>query len=240
MKRVFAVGLLLSLTAGAAQAQLSTFPVWYSPAFGSGVGVFANFGTGLNDDAKFGTDAPLAFGGHIMVGASAFKGWAGANYVNPKVTGVDKEVSFGGNLGVAIYQGSTTPVYVDLMAGVGYSKFGSGAGELKQLMFPIALPIAYGAALEGGTTVEVWAAPALLIFRTEVGGAGSESDMGFGAGGGINVYSAMGIGGFVAVDWSSTKFLGATEALTPFRVGAGLGWKFAVPSFPAAKGLVGG
>jgi hypothetical protein len=236
MKRVFAVCLLLSLSAGAAQAQLHTFPVWYSPAFGSGVGVFANFGTGLNDDAKFGDSAPLAFGGHIMVGASAFKGWAGANYVNPKVTGADKEVTFGGNVGVGIYQGSTTPIYVDIMAGVGYAKFGGDS----ELNFPVALPIAYGAALEGGTTVEVWAAPVLQIysFSPEVGS--SQTEIGFGAGGGVNVYSAMGIGGFVAVDWQSVKIGDPGVTWKPFRLGAGLGWKFTVPSFPDSKGLAGG
>jgi len=240
MKRVFAVCLLLSLGAGAAQAQLASFPVWYSPAFGSGVGIFGTFGTGLNDDAKFGDSAPLAFGGHINIGVSAFKMWAGANYVNPKVDGVDNELSFGGNLGVGIYKGASSPVYVDLMVGAGYAKFGSGAFEEKVLNVPIAIPIAYGAALQGGTTVEVWVAPHVIWWNWTVGGGDSESDIGFGAGGGINVYSAMGIGGFVNADWSTTKFGGATESTTPFRLGAGLAWKFTVPSFSESKGLMGG
>jgi hypothetical protein len=240
MKRVFAVCLLLSLSAGAAQAQLASFPIWFSPAFGSGVGIFATFGTGLNDDAKFGDSAPLAFGGNVVIGASAFKGWVGANYVDPKVTGVDKEITFGGNFGVGIYKGASSPVYVDLMVGAGYSKFGSGATEVKVINIPISVPLAYGAELQGGTTVEIWVAPHVIYWSTKVGGGSSESDFGFGGGGGINVYSAMGIGGFVNADWSSTTFAAATSATQPFRIGAGVGWKFTVPSFPAAKGLAGG
>jgi hypothetical protein len=241
MKRVFAVCLLLSLSAGAAQAQLNTFPVWFSPAFGSGVGVFANFGTGLNDDAKFGDSAPLAFGGQVVFGASAFKAWAGVNYVDPKVTGADKELSFGGNVGVGIYKGASSPVYVDLMVGVGSAKFGSGATEVKVLNFPISIPLAYGAELQGGTTVEIWVAPHMIYWSTKVGGGSSESDLGFGGGIGLNVYSQMGISGFINADWSSTKFGdAATESTSPLRIGAGVGWKFSVPSLPEGKGLAGG
>jgi hypothetical protein len=246
MKRVFAVCLLLSLGAGAAaQAQLATTPMWFSPAFGSGVGVFATWGMGVNDDAKYsgtaGTSSPMAFGGTILLGVSSFKANVTANYVDTKVAGLDNEATFGGNLGVALYQGGPeTPVYVDLMVGVGYAKFGEGAFESKTMNFPVSIPIAYGAQLQGGSTVEVWMAPRVIFWNWSVGGGDSESDIGFGGGFGINFYSAMGLGGFVNADWSSTKFGTATTSTQPFRVGAGLAWKFSVPSFAPSKGLIGG
>ena len=235
MKRVFAVCLLLSLSAGAAQAQLATFPGWYSPAFGSGVGIFANFGTGLNDDAKFDTSSPLAFGGHVLVSASAFKAWAGANYLDTKVTGADKEVTFGGNLGVALYQGAETPIYIDLMVGLGIAKIGT----VSQTTVPIALPIAYGAELQNGALVEVWIAPRAYFFSTKPEGVESSSDWGWGGGAGINFYSQLGLGAFVNFQWLTVTPEGAPSATQPLNLGAGLSWRFGVPSFPEGKGLFG-
>jgi hypothetical protein len=240
------IGLVMSLGAGTARAQTQAFPVWYSPAFGSGVGIFGDWATGLNDDAKVGTDAPMTFGGHIMFGASAFKISAGAWYFNPRVDGLKKPIDFGGNLGVSIYKGATSPINVDLMAGAGYSKLQTddtvtvGAFETKIWNFPVGLPISYGATLQGGHMVEPWVAPILQIYNWKQDGGTSNTDIGFGVSGGINFYSAMGIGVFVVADWQSVTFEGDTESTKPFRLGAGLSWKFSVPSLPESKGLVGG
>ena len=46
-------GLVLSLGVGAARAQVPTMPVFFSPAFGTGVGIYGDLGFGLNDDAKY-------------------------------------------------------------------------------------------------------------------------------------------------------------------------------------------
>jgi hypothetical protein len=240
------VGLAMSL-AGAAQAQTAAVPVWYSPAFGAGVGIFGDWGTGLNEDAKFdtGVDAssPMAFGGHILFGAAQFKISAGAWYLDTKNDLLKKPINFGGNLGVTIYKGATSPIYVDLMAGAGYTKLQdtSGTDLSTTWAFPIGLPIAYGATLSGGHMVEPWVAPALLIFSDKDQVADTSfTKIGFGVSGGINFYSAMGIGVYVVADWSSAKRFGATESISPFRLGAGLAWRFSVPSLPESKGFVGG
>jgi opacity protein-like surface antigen len=240
------VGLAMSLAAGAAQAQTEAFQNWYSPAMGAGVGIFGDFSLGLNDDAKYGTDSPLAFGGHIQFGAAQFKANGGVWYLDTKVDELKKPITFGGNVGVSIYQGGTSPIYVDLMAGVGYTQIKDTTAtpeKFKTLHFPIALPISYGAMLGGGHTVEPWVAPILHIYNDKTEGTLADTSItkiGFGVSGGINFYSAMGIGAFAFVDWQSVKRFGAAEAVKPFTLGAGLSWRFSVPSLPESKGFVGG
>jgi len=241
------VGLVFGLV-GTAQAQTQGMPVWYSPAFGAGVGIFGDFGTGLNDDAKISDSAPMNFGGHILFGASQFKIWAGAWSFDPKddLDALKKPINFGGNLGVTIYKGGGSPVVVDLMAGAGLSKLEVEAtGEkITSWNFPIGLPIAYGAELSGGHLIEPWIAPILQIYsdKSEGFGAGvdtSKTNLGFGVSGGINFYSSMGLGAYVTLDWQSVKRLDATESIKPLRLGAGLAWRFRVASLPEAKGFAG-
>jgi opacity protein-like surface antigen len=238
------VGLAISL-AGAAQAQTASVPVWYSPAFGAGVGIFGDWGTGLNDDAKFADSAPMSFGGHILFGAAQFKISAGAWYLDTKDDELKKPITFGGNLGVTIYKGATSPIFVDLMVGVGNTTIKDTSDTFKTTTwaFPIGLPIAYGATLSGGHMVEPWIAPQAIIFSDKTEGFAvdtSVTKVGFGVSGGINFYSAMGIGVYVVADWSSAKRFGSDESISPFRLGAGLAWRFSVPSLPESKGFVGG
>ena len=249
------VGLLLS-PAGTAQAQLFNMPVWSSPAFGSGVGIYGDFGVGLNDDAKF-TDpvtetlnsAPLAFGGHVMVGVSMFQIWAGASYVDPKDDNdpalIDNEVSFGGAVALTLYRGATSPVVVNLQVGAGYVKFADAAMEEEEIWnFPVSLGIAHDAQLQGGAAVKPWIAPVLQIYNTkstEAGvSGGSETDIGFGVAGGIEVVLGMGLGFYVNADWQTVTFGDADESTRPFRLGAGLSYVFRVPSFGDSRDLAGG
>jgi len=243
MKR-FLVGIaLVGLLASTAQAQLAVFPTWYNST-GSGVGIFAMFGMGLNSDAQYADDAsnPAAFGGMVTVNAGVFKAWGGANYVDPKVTGLDKEVTFGGNLGVGLYkQQSASPVYVDLMVGVGYAKFGDAVtGQITQMQFPIAIPIAVALEVSEGYTLAPWFAPGLQIFNTkfsDAAGDTSETNLGFGVAGGLNFQSTMGLSLFVVGDWSTATIGGVKNK--PFRIGAGIGYSFNVSSFGESKGLFG-
>ena len=235
------IGLLLSL-AGTAQAQLFNMPVWSSPAFGTGVGIYGDFGVGLNDDAKFFDSSPLAYGGHVVLGLSMFQIWGGANYVDPKdpatTGGLDKEVTFGGGAALTLYKGATTPVVLNLGVGVGYAKFGATGSEVKQWNFPVTLGIAYDAQLEGGASVQPWIAPVLQIYNTKNGT--SETDIGFGVAGGVQFSLAMGFGAYVSADWQTVTFGSALESTKPFRLGAGLSYVFTVPSFGDARGIAGG
>ncbi|UCF40464.1 MAG: hypothetical protein JSW43_12145 [Gemmatimonadota bacterium] len=230
--------LALSLGVGVAQAQLYNVPVFFSPAFGTGVGVFGDFGMGLNDDAKFGADAPLAFGGHVIVGLSKFQIMGGATYVDTKTTTFDKELSFGGNIALTLFRTPASMVVVNVQAGAGYAKFGTGADEYKELNFPIGVGLALNPPLVGAI-VEPWIAPRAHIFRQTLAGT-SQTEVGFGVSGGVNASLLLGIGAWAAVDWLTIKPEGATESLTPFVLGAGLSWKFSVPSLGIPGGIIGG
>jgi hypothetical protein len=212
-------GLALSLTAGVAHAQLGTMPVFFSPAFGTGVGVYGDFGTGLNDDAKFPDgNSPVAFGGHIILGLSKFQIMGGVSYVDPKdttATPLGKELTYGGNVALTIYQ-------------------------LKQWNFPIGIGIALDLPVVGWF-VEPWVAPRVHIFSTS-GDLLTESqtDVGFGVSGGVNFNLLLGIGAWAALDWLTVTPGDATESVKPLILGAGLSWKFSVPGLGVAGGLVGG
>jgi hypothetical protein len=238
MKRILGsialVGLVAGLAANTASAQLYNMPVFFSPAFGTGVGVFGDFGMGLNDDAKFTTDAPTAFGGHVILGLSKFQIMGGASYVDTKVTGADKELSFGGNLGLTLYRTPASVLVVNVQAGAGYVKF----GDATLWNFPIGVGIAANVPVVGAF-VEPWIAPRVQIFSTSSGGT-SDTDVGFGVSGGINANLLLGIGAWAALDWLTVKPGTSTESVSPMRLGAGLYWKFSVPSLGIPGGLVGG
>ena len=230
----------LSLGAGAAHAQIFNMPVFFSPAFGTGVGIYGDFGTGINDDAKiFGIDeAPQTIGGHAVLGLSKFTIMAGVGSVNSKVTGADKELSYGGNLGLTIYRTPASMVVVNIQAGAGYIKFGDGAAAVKQWNFPIGVGLALDLPVVGWF-VEPWIAPRVHIFSTDEG-TGSETDVGFGVSGGINANLLLGIGAWVALDWLTITPGDLTESVKPLVLGLGLSWKFSVPGLGMASGLVGG
>ena len=232
----------LSLGAGAAHAQIFNMPVFFSPAFGTGVGIYGDFGTGLNDDAKiFGIDeAPQTIGGHAVLGLSKFTIMAGVGSVNSKVTGADKELSYGGNLGLTIYRTPASMVVVNIQAGAGYIKFGDGAGAVKQWNFPIGVGLALDLPVVGWF-VEPWIAPRVHIFSTD-DGTGSETDVGFGLSGGINANLLLGIGAWAALDWLTITPGDdpAATSISPLVLGLGLSWKFSVPGLGMASGLVGG
>jgi hypothetical protein len=233
-------GLVLSLGAGTARAQIYNMPVFFSPAFGTGVGIYGDFGTGLNDDAKpFGESAPQTIGGHAVLGLSKFTIMAGIGSVNTKVDGADKEMSYGGNLGLTIYRSPASMVVFNVQAGAGYVKFGEGATEAKQWNFPIGVGISLDLPVVGWF-VEPWIAPRVHIFNTSVGGGDSETDVGFGVSGGLNANLLLGIGAWAALDWLTVTPGTATESVKPLVLGVGLSWKFSVPGLGMASGLVGG
>jgi hypothetical protein len=242
MKRILGsialVGLVASLTANTASAQLYNMPVYFSPAFGTGVGVYGDFGMGLNDDAKFGTDAPIAYGGHVILGLSKFQIMGGASYVDTKVTGADKEISFGGNVGLTLFRTPASMVVVNVQAGAGYVKFGEGATAATLWNFPIGVGLALNPPVVGAF-VEPWIAPRVQIFSTSVGDV-SDTDIGFGVSGGINANLLLGIGAWAALDWLTVKPGTSTESVSPMRLGVGLSWKFSVPSLGIPGGIIGG
>jgi hypothetical protein len=246
-------GLVLSLTAGVAHAQLGNMPVFFSPAFGTGVGVYGDFGIGLNDDAKLSDpvtgaiigDAPVAFGGHVILGLSKFQIMGGVSYVDPKdTTGtpLDKELTYGGNVALTLFRTPASMIVVNVQAGAGYAKFGEVGSEVKQWNFPIGVGIALDLPVVGWF-VEPWVAPRVHIYSTSGDLlTDSQTDVGFGVSGGVNFNLLLGIGAWAALDWQSVKFddTPGAESVKPLVLGAGLSWKFSVPGLGVAGGLVGG
>ncbi len=249
MKRILGsialVGLVASLAANTASAQMFGTPVYFSPAFGTGVGVFGTFATGLNDDAKLFDqtwDSPMAYGGHVILGLSKFQIMGGAMYVDMKdPTGeLDKELSFGGNLGLTLYRTPASVLVVNVQAGAGYVKFGDATiGEAKLWNFPIGVGISANVPVVGAF-VEPWIAPRVHIFSTSGTGLDSETDVGFGVSGGINANLLLGLGAWAALDWYSVTFRDDAESTQPLTLGAGLYFKFSVPSLGIPGGIVGG
>ncbi len=246
LARITAAVLALGLVSSSAAAQLATMPVSFSPQGGPGVTVGADFGFGLNDDAKYVTgQTPIAYGGHVRLGLPKFYVTVRAAQVNPRgptgTTFADKEISFGGDLAVNILNAPLLPVALSIQGGVGYTKFGTGLSEQKVLDVPIGVGIAINVP-NPAVNVEPWAAPRIHINRVEVG-ADTQTRTGFGVSAGLNLGLPMGLGFHVAADWVRLprKTSGSLNLPEEKRLTAGLGvhYTFTVPSLgvPVVPGM---
>ena len=224
------VALVLGLTASTATAQIFNQPVYFSPAHGTGVTVAGDFGYGVNEDAELTSgEKPWAAGGRIILGTQFVQLSGGASYVVPR-GGADKEVAFGGSVALNLFRSTaTTPVAVNVQVGVGYLKQGNNT----LLDFPIGIGIAADVSTPG-VSVEPWAAPRVHIQRVSNGT--SDTEVGFGVSGGLNVNLPIGIGLHAAADWMTI----GDPSSQPLRVGGGIHLKFSVPSLGVPGGVLGG
>ncbi len=111
MQRGFTVLVCTLLIAAPAAAQWLGVPVWNSPKGGTGIGLYADYGSG-NDDAGNGTTYGLrgsAGFGNIMVTL----GYTSADLDLAN----DNNNSFGGNVAFRLIGGSLTPVAVNIQGG---------------------------------------------------------------------------------------------------------------------------
>jgi hypothetical protein len=242
MKTIVRIGLIavaLAVFANTAPAQDAAQPVWTSPAGFQGLLISGDFATGLNDDAKFSTSSPLAFGGSVGYGASMFNVRATAMYVDTKRDDLKKPISFGGQVGVTVFQPAESPLAVNVFGGVGYTSYKTdtdpSATFNKNLNVPFGVGIGFSPPTSGNIGFEVWAAPRGQYNSNDLTDAGLDkvNFFGFGVSGGVNVNFNMGFGIHALIDWStfSEKTVDGTvyESFSPMYVGAGLHYNFKMP-----------
>jgi hypothetical protein len=238
VSRFSAAALALVLFAGPAAAQLINMPVVTYPAGYQGLMIRGDWGMGMNDDAKFGTSSPMAFGGTLGFGSKMFNVNAGAAYLDTKDPELAKPIEFGGNVGVTVLNKADQPLALNIFAGVGYAAIKdttSGSPSAKLLNVPFGVGVAFKPPTSGSVGFSIWAAPRGQYFSQDFSAVGADkvNFFGFGVSGGVNVDFAQGFGIYGAIDWStfSEKTVGTNvyPKFSPMYVGAGASYKFKMP-----------
>jgi hypothetical protein len=225
MKRIVGIlavaALLAGLAAKPAAAQLHGNAVY--PAMpGTGVTIAGDFAVTMNDDAKAAVGGETAYfaGGRVTLGLPMFSVWAGAGYVPIGVDNDDSEIAFGGGAGFHVLNAPLMPVSVSLQAGVGYL---SETGE-STLMVPVGALVVINLPTPG-ISFKPWIMPGIRWVRTSPDVGDSNSDIGFGASGGIMLGLPMGLGVHATLDWMT---IGDPSA-KPLYLSVGLFYKIGVP-----------
>lgn len=223
MKRTVGILALAALVGGlvaqSAAAQLHGNAVY--PAMpGTGVTIAGDVALTMNDDAKVLGETAYFAGGRVTLGLPMFSVWAGAGYVPIGVEGVDKEITFGGGVGVNVLNAPLMPVSFSFQAGVGYLSETDGstmivpAGALVVLNVPTP-----------GISFKPWVMPGIRWVRYSPDGGDSDSEIGFGASGGVMVGLPMGLGVHATLDWMTI----GDPSTKPLYLSVGLFYKIGVP-----------
>lgn len=206
--RISLAVLALGVFASAASAQTSGNVVWGALP-GNGVTIGADFGLGVNDDAKIGGESSMYFGGRVGYGANMFTVYALGGLYPIGNDAADGEVTLGGGVAVHVINKAEAPVSLSLQGGVGYINPGSTqlnviGGALIGLQIP-----------STGVAIKPWIMPRvhyLSISDFDV------SEVGFGASGGLSVDMPMGLGFHLGLDWVTI----GDPAIKPMTVGVGV------------------
>jgi hypothetical protein len=224
--------LAIVLFANSAIAQLPSVPVYTGPAGYQGLMISGDWGMGMNDDAKYpGGDSPMTFGGAIGYGAKMFNINGLVGYVDPKVTGVAKPISFGGNVGVTVLHKADQPLAINVFGGAAFTSFSAegGGGIEKTINVPFGVGVGFTPASSGNMKFTIWGAPRGDWVQTTPEGGTSDSQFGFGASGGVTLNFAQGFGVHAAIDWSTFSIDqggGTSVTVSPMVVGAGVHYNF--------------
>lgn len=209
------VAMFASMMASSANAQIHGNPV-YGITPGVGVTINGDFGRGVNDDAY----KTNYFGGRVIVGTPAASFWAGGGILKNG----DSEVSFGGGAAVHVLKGPAVPVSVSIQAGVGVISEEFLDETYTTMNIPVG-PVFTFDVPSPAADVSPWVSPRVHIMRTS-GGGESDSEIGFGASGGINVTLPTGLGFHAALDIMTI----GDPSMKPFYAGGGVHYTIAVPS----------
>ncbi|UCG84955.1 MAG: hypothetical protein JSW71_13510 [Gemmatimonadota bacterium] len=236
MKRFLGAIALAALIVGfcveSATAQMNGF-VNYPAVGGVGVKLFGDYGRGLNEESL----KSNYFGGRAELGLPFVNFWAGIGSVKADSATVgaatSSEMTYGGGASFNILKGPLVPVHVAVQAGFGYLKRDLGNNVSSKVT---KIPFGLSAAINlptPGVGVKPWAyAFGEYQSRSETG-AESESKVGFGISGGLEVNLQMGLGLYAALNWSSIDFGAEGETDTtesPLFLGVGLSYKIQVPT----------
>jgi hypothetical protein len=237
MVRVSVAALALVVFAGSAAAQLVNVPIYTAPAGYQGILVAGGVGVGGNDDAKFAASSPLAYGGAVGFGTSMFNITGMVAQLDTKDEGgLEKEIEFGGQVGVTVMNKEAMPLAVNVYAGAGYVKFDNNGADFKSLNIPFGVGVGYKVPTTG-VQVLPFVAPRGQFNSYSSGGA-SASQFGFGVSGGLMVNLPMGLGFHAALDWSTFAEktgtdLGDLPKVSPLIFGGGIHYVFKLPGASA-------
>jgi len=220
MKRFFGCIAVLALTMGlvteSASAQVYGNPVY---AINPQVGVTLNaeYGRGINDDS--GKDQ--VFAGRVVLGVPMVSFWVGGGMWDSRIDGADKEVAISGGAAINLIKAPILPVALTLQVGAGTISFDTDW----RLLSVVAGPALKVNVPTPGIGIEPWIMPRLEYQRMSYLD-NSDSEVGFGASGGLNVNLPNGLGFHAALDILS---IGDPSA-SPMTAGVGIHYTIAVPS----------
>lgn len=225
-------GLLLSLVALPAEAQLHGYPV-YAWTSGPGITLAGDFGRGLNDESG----RQNAFGGRIGVSVPMVSVWAGAATVDVRVDGVGNAATFGGGMAFKVFDPPLIPLAVSMQVGAGYMNQNLDPLGISEGISVLNVPLGVAFALtvpNPAVEIQPWIAPRLHLLRSSFSGS-SNAEVGFGTSAGLNVTLPAGFGAHLAADFMSI----GDPTVTPLVVGVGLHYRFPLPGLPGVPGVPG-
>lgn len=210
------IALAMGLVAESASAQLFGNPV-YAVNPKVGVTLNADFGRGLNDDS--GKDQ--IFAGRVALGVPMVSFWLGGGMWDSRIEGADKQFSLAGGAGINLITAPLLPVALSLQVGAGTMSCGTDCSILTGVAGP-ALKINVPTP---GIGIEPWIMPRLEVQRASVLST-SDTEVGFGASGGLNINLPVGLGLHAAVDLLTI----GDPSRSPLTGGVGIHYTIAVPS----------
>jgi hypothetical protein len=217
LARFAAAGLVLSLAAKPAIAQLVYNPTYFAPNPGTGLTVSGDFGDQVSPSTAKGT----SFGARADLGLPMITVGVGLASFKADGVGAASTINFAGTAGYTLMSLPLTGVSVSLHAGVGYwSK--SGANQMN-VPFGVTLGIKPPSP---GVSLEPWVSVRGHYFKPNVGSATTK----FGGSAGVNVGLPMGLGFHGAVDYLNIS------GGAPFTIGVGVHYKFSVPGLGVVPG----
>jgi hypothetical protein len=222
--------------AAPAQAQLKGNAVW-GTAPGPGVMIAGDFATGVNDDV----DGQQYFGVRAALGLPMFSVWAGGGLARAN-TNADREVTFGGGIGVTLL--SVPFVTVGGEVGVGFVNqqgiqlADATIGDVTDITIPVGVRI--GLKVPSPMIgIRPFLTPRVQVQMAN-DGTNSTTEFGFGATLGLELSLPVGPGLHVAADFASITDAvtsvtnpptGPTDlGTTPFTLSIGLHHRISVPS----------
>jgi len=210
MKRLQVMTLFgLGALAGAqpAPAQIQGMPVYFNPRGGVGLTFSGDLGRVVNNrvGATSSASKPFAYGAGVRLGLPFLSLGAMAAVYDPKVTTQRNEVQYAGTAALKVFGGPLIPLSVSLQAGVGYIGLGSGTAATNYLNIPIGVGVALNVPTPGAS-IAPWVAARVHVNSVSTGGGIgtlSQTQVGYGASGGLNIGTPTGLGFHVALDWST-------------------------------------
>ncbi len=220
---IVAAGLIFGFTPSVAHGQLHGMVV-QNTSIGPGVMIGGDYARGLNDESG----ETNYFGARVGVGLPVVSFWGGVGAVKNG----DSEVTFGGGGAIKVFQGPMVPVELSLQGGFGY--IGESNGNLVNIPIGVALVIDVPSP---AISVKPWGMPRIHIQSISPDVGDSQTEVGFGASGGLIVGAPNGLGVHATLDWMTIDY--GFGSVTPLLFSIGVHYNISVPSLgvPMVPGM---